>query len=238
MFALLFLALIGLFVLLFLWKLVSTLWILRYGDAAEKQTLEQKINPEFSLSPEMALRYRTKSSKLSAAELQTPYSPKVGQASAPIKMVAFIDFECPYTQSSYPALKQMLSENEGLIELSVRNFPLAPLHPNAYAVAVAATCAGEQKQFFAFSDLVFTTKKTDAESLFDFARQIGLRMDQFETCILTEKHSAEIQKDIKDGVDLGIRGTPTFIINDKKIEGTVDNETWKRIILDAIQQKK
>lgn len=238
MFALLFLALISLFVLLFVWKLVSTIWIIRYGDAAEKQTLEERINPQFSLSPEEAVRYRTKSSKLDAAALKTPYSPKVGPASAPIHIVAFIDFECPYTQSSYPALKQMLANHEGLIELTVRNFPLTPIHPNALPIAIAASCAAEQKQFFAFADLVFNTKKSDAESLFDFAKQLGLNMSQFEACILTEKHSSEIQKDIKDGVDLGIRGTPTFIINDKKIEGTVDSATWEKLLLNAIQGQK
>ena len=238
MFALFFLSLIGLFVLLFLWKLVSTIWIVRYGDEAEKQTLEEKINPNFTPSPEMALRYRTKSSKLDASKLQTNYSPKVGSSTAPVKIVAFIDFECPYTQSSYPALKEMLAQHEGIVQLSVRNFPLTPIHPQAMPLAIAASCAGEQNKFFAFADMIFTTKKYDSVSLNEFAKNLGLNINKFTSCITRNTHQNEINNDIQEGVDLGIRGTPTFIINDKKVEGSVDKATWDQILVRALQQQK
>lgn len=235
-FALLLLSLIGFFIILFVWKLVAAIWIIRYGDEAEKQTLSERVNPSFTASPELNLRYRTKSSKIEAAKLQTTYSPQTGPATAPIKMVAFIDFDCPYTQSTYPILRKFITEHEGLIQLTVRHFPITPLHPNALSVALASTCASEQKKFFPYADQIFDTKKDDPESLIEFAQNIGLDMEQFKLCLASEKHLQDIQKDMQEGADIGIRGTPTFVIGTKKVEGTIDTSMWEQLTVDALQK--
>ncbi len=238
LFVTIFLTLIGLFILLFVWKFVSTLWILKYGDSAEKLALTEKVNPSFSLSPEISAQRRAQPSTLNADKLIRPANPVFGEKQAPIKIIAFIDFECPYSQKSYPIFKKIMEEYDGAIEVVFKQFPIESLHPHAMDAALASTCAQEQGKFWEYYTLLFEQKTLDAQSLLNFADELGLKKDQFEQCIATQKYKSTIEQDLTDGINVGVRGTPTFVIDDKKVEGVIEKNLWDQLIVGALQNKK
>lgn len=237
-FVVIFLTLIGLFVFLFVWKFVSTLWILKYGDSAEKQALNEKVNPSFSLSPEIAAQRRTQPSSIEAEKLIRAQNPVFGDKQAPIKIIAFIDFECPYCQKSYPIFKKIMEEYDGAVEIIFKQFPIETLHPHAMDAAIASTCAQEQGKFWEYYTLLFEQKILDPESLLHFGEVVGLQKDQFEKCIGTQKYKSTIEQDLTDGINIGVRGTPTFVIDDQKVEGVIEKNLWDQLIVGALQNKK
>lgn len=236
-FVIILLILVILFVLLFVIKLIGAVWTLRYGTESQKQALSDKVNPSFTLSPEQALKKRGASSKIEAQKLIRKHNPTLGRPDAPIKIIAFIDFECPYCQQSYPIFKQMQEQYGDVIQVIFKHFPLGSLHPNALAAAHAATCAQEQGKFWPYYDLLFTKKVLDTESLLSNGAIIGLNTEKFQTCIQNERYINDIQEDMQDGADLGVRGTPTYVVGDKKFEGVVDTQLWERVIVSALPKK-
>lgn len=237
-FILLFLALLGLFVILFVWKFVSTLWTLKYGDATEKQALSERINPSFSLSPELAALQRAKPSKIEAQKLISSHSPVVGTPEAPVKIIAFIDFECPYSQKSYPIFKQVMEQYEGAAQIVFKHFPIESIHPNAVNAALASTCVQEQGKFWEYYDILFQEKKLDETSLLEAAERVGVNMEKLQECLSSQKYKKDIGEDLQDGIDVGVRGTPTFIIDNKKVEGVIEKNIWDQLIIAALQKSK
>lgn len=235
-FVILFLSLIGLFVALFVWKFVSTLYTIRYGDDASKQALSEKINPSFTLSPELSAQYQAKSSVVEAKNLTKGYNPTFGDKTAPVKIAAFIDFECPYSQQSYPILKQIMEQYDGAVQIVFKQFPLDTIHPNARTAALASTCAEEQGKFWEYYNLLFQNKQFDDASLLSFAEATGLDPEKFSTCLSEERYKQNVGQDLQDGIDAGVRGTPTFVIEDKKVEGVIQKNVWDQLIINALQK--
>lgn len=237
-FILLFLSLIGLFIALFAFKFLSILWTLKYGNAQEKQALDERINSGFTISPELSAKQSAKSSTKKAVELIHSYNPVFGIPKAPIKVVAFIDFECPYSQQAYPVLKQIMDQYDGAVQVVFKQFPLDTIHPNARIAALASTCAEEQNKFWEYYNLLFQNRQFDDASLLSFAETAGLDTAEFSACLKDERYKQNIGQDLQDGVDAGVRGTPTFIVEDKKVEGALDKKTWDQIIINALEQKQ
>lgn len=141
----------------------------------------------------------------------------IGPVEARVTLVEFLDPECEFCRAAFPTVKRLLAEYPEDLRLVVRYFPL---HGNSVLAAQATEAAGEQGKYFEMQELLFTRqqewgeKKTSQESLFvDYARQLGLDVEQFGSALQKPVYKAKIERDHADAVALGVRGTPTFFVN-------------------------
>lgn len=145
--------------------------------------------------------------------------PSIGPVDAPVTIVEFSDFQCPYSQRSVGVLKELRRIYGEKIRLVYRDYP-GPNHPYAPRAAEAAQCAGEQGKFWEFHDILFD-RQTPGKG-WDFptlATELGLQQDAFATCLNSGRFRDEVAKDIQDGFKLGITSTPTFFINGRPLVG-------------------
>lgn len=162
-----------------------------------------------------------------AASLADGRFPSIGPRDAPVGIVIFSDFECPFcAQAAKGLLGDVLPSENGKVRLVFRNFPLA-MHPWAREAAETAVCAQRQneKYFWAFHDYFFDNQreiKTSnlREKALEFAAGIdGFKLDEFKSCLKDETAAASVQKDIDLGNQMGITGTPTLFINGQRLSG-------------------
>jgi protein-disulfide isomerase len=146
-------------------------------------------------------------------KLDNSGSPAIGPSDAPVTLVEFSDFECPYCARFYHTLKQLAENYSGKIRIVYRQFPINT-HPNAQAAAVASLCADEQGQFWAMHDLMFEEQdQLDEASLKEKAERLGLDTDEFAACLDSGRHDERIQKDIREASRVGVDGTPAIFVN-------------------------
>jgi protein-disulfide isomerase len=165
-------------------------------------------------------------------------SPSRGPAAAPIEMIEFSDFQCPFCLRAHPTVNQVLSTYGDRVRLVYRHYPL-PNHPNARPAAEASQCAAEQDKFWQYYDRLFAdqTKLSD-EGLKQSAAALGLDAGRFNACVDSHKYKDRVEADIKDGNDAGVSGTPAFFINGRLLTGAQPFEAFKRIIDEELELKK
>ncbi len=161
--------------------------------------------------------------------------PFLGKEGAPITIVEFSDYECPFCERFYtqtlPSIKSTYIET-GKVKFVYRDFPLG-FHPQAEPAAIAANCAGEQGKYFQFHDKIFSNGGASGKSNSNYkqwAQELGLDVPKWEKCTNNPAQKQEIQKDISDGSAAGITGTPGFIINGKLISGAQPFSVFKQVI--------
>lgn len=143
-----------------------------------------------------------------------------GSSTAPVTLVAFTDFHCPYCKLVQPTLQSLLVRYGDNIRIVHRDFPIARLHPHALRVHEAARCAAEQNGFWSFHDKVLAgSSSADTAQLTTYAVDAGLNEELFLQCIESGRYVTAIQQDIEDGIRLGVSGTPTFFINGRVLRG-------------------
>jgi len=156
--------------------------------------------------------------------------PSIGPADAPVTIVEFSDFQCPYCQKSVATLKELRRLYGDKIRVVYRDYP-GPNHPQAASAAEAAQCAGDQGKFWEYHDALFDHQATgtgwDYEAL---ARELGLQAGDFSTCLSTGRYREEVRKDLRDGLALGIASTPTFFINGRPLVGAQPLTEFSRLI--------
>src|SRR3989344_1230452 len=157
----------------------------------------------------------------------------IGEENAPVTIVEFSDYQCPFCERFYlQTLDQLKKEyiDTGKVKLVYRDFPL-DFHPNAQKAAEAAECAGEQNKYFQMHDKLFENQVAlDTDDLKKYAKDIGLNTAQFNTCLDTGKMASEVESDYQEGVNYGVSGTPAFFINGKLIEGAQPFSVFKQAI--------
>lgn len=167
--------------------------------------------------------------------------PVIGDAKAPITLVEFSDFQCPFCGRFFKLTFPQIEENyikTGKVKLIYRDFPL-DFHAQAMPAALAAECAHEQNHFKEMHDMIFNTQSewTDNPKAVDlfkgFAKKLGLSVPQFNGCINNEKYALEIRKDMVDGATVGVTGTPGFFVNGKEISGAMPYEEVFKPVFDA-----
>ncbi|HEY5838222.1 MAG TPA: thioredoxin domain-containing protein [Pyrinomonadaceae bacterium] len=137
-----------------------------------------------------------------------------GDISAPVKIVEFTDFQCSACGAMYPVIEEVLKAYGNRVYFEVRNFPLSSIHENAFEAAQAAAAANAQGKFWPYIDLLYKNQKSlDTESLKKFAAQAGLDRARFDADLANGKFAADIRRDIEEGEQYGIEGTPTIFIN-------------------------
>ncbi len=168
----------------------------------------------------------------------TANSPSKGPAKAPVEMIEFSDFQCPYCLRADPTVQQVLSTYGDRIRFVYRHYPL-PNHPNARPAAEAAACADEQDKFWQYHDRLFAnpTKLSDPD-LKQHASELGLNTGQFNGCVDSHKLKAKVDGDLKAGEEAGVNGTPAFFINGRMISGAQPFEAFKKIIDEELALKK
>ena len=172
--------------------------------------------------------------------------PIIGNPDAPITIIEFSDFQCPFCARFYsqtlPLIYQEYIE-PGKVKLVFRDYPIQSIHPNAVPAAVASECANEQGKFKEMHDMLFekqnewsSQETTVALSLFgQYATKIQLEQEVFDSCLTSGKYIEEIKKDLDDGRDYGVSGTPGFFVGNDQIgyvelKGAQPFDSFKKII--------
>ena len=164
------------------------------------------------------------------AEAALDNAPRRGPQDAPIVIVEFADYECPYCQRIHPDLKKLQVEFAGKVSLAFKDFPL-PMHPHAEKAAEAARCAEEQGQFWNFHDMLFENQqKLELAQLKEYAHALKLDAARFDQCLDAGEQAAAVRKDFAQGQRLGLTGTPSFFINGHFLSGAVKYSTLREIV--------
>src|SRR5579863_7035335 len=157
-------------------------------------------------------------------------SPVRGPADARITLVEFSDFECPFCSAAVKQVDIVMAAYPKDIKLIYKQFPLS-MHPHAEIAAEASLAAREQGKFWEMYDVLFKNyRRLSRENILLFAKQIGLDMDKFTADLDSHKYKAEIKKDIGEGEDANVYGTPAFYINGKQYNGEVSLAALKPIL--------
>lgn len=153
-------------------------------------------------------------------EINTAGSPFKGKAEAPVTIVLFTDFQCPYCARAVPLLEQVLEKNKDKVKLVFKNFPLKS-HAFARKAAAAALAAAEQGKFWEYHDRLFQNySRLNDQVVQELAQQIGLDLQRFEKDMDDPQVSQAISQDLQDGAKAGVRGTPTFFVNGSLLRNT------------------
>ena len=165
-----------------------------------------------------------------------PGEPSRGSPDAPITIVEFSDFQCPYCKRAHPTIEQLLSEYGEQIYFVYRDFPLGN-HPRAVPAAEAARCAGDQDGYWAYYDNLMTAPGNLAdEDLTKRAGDVGLDTAAFTECLQSGRHRDAVDAAQADGAALGVTGTPAFFINGRVVSGAKPLATFQQIINDELQR--
>lgn len=212
---------------------------------AKQPSQKQPLSPPFQTPDEISrirqallvkLRRNTKihvnlsRPELPVLNVSADDDPWTGAAQAPVTIVEFSDFECPYCKRGMPVLKELLEKYPGKLKLVYRDFP-GPNHQQALSAAEAAQCAAEQSRFWEYHDALFTRQApTTGWNFSALAEDLGLHRPSFDACMKENRYREEVVKDLQDGLKLGVTSTPTFFINGRPLVGARPLEDFQTII--------
>jgi protein-disulfide isomerase len=170
------------------------------------------------------------------SKLRTAVGPQdhvLGKASAEITLLEYGDYECSHCGQAYPLIKKLLRDFSNDLLLVVRNFPLQQSHPYAMIAAQAAEAAALQNKFWEMHDLIYEHQdEIDQNNLIYFAETLNLDMDKFENDLQSQNIISKIESDFESGIRSGVNGTPTFFINDQRLDSY--DETYESLA-DAVR---
>ena len=149
-----------------------------------------------------------------------------GNPAAPLTLLEYGDYECPYCGAAYPIVKLVQQQMGDRLRFIFRDFPLAQVHPHAELAAEAAEAAGGQGKFWEMHDMLYEHQQAlELADLIHYAMAIGLDMPTFEQDLAEHRYAARVREDFKSGVRSGVNGTPTFLINGQRHDGAYDLAT-------------
>ncbi len=164
-------------------------------------------------------------------------APLKGLTTAPVKIIAFSDFQCPFCSRVGPTMRQIEETYGGKVAVAFKQFPL-PMHDNAELAAEAALAANEQGKFWQMHDKLFENQsKLDRPSLESYAKDLGLDLEKFKAALDSGRFKAQVEKDKAQGSSAGISGTPSFVVNGKLLVGAQPFEEFKRAIDEALSAR-
>ena len=158
--------------------------------------------------------------------------PSWGPTDAPVTIIEFGDYQCPYCKRFWDETFPQIQENyEGQVRFVFRDMPLASIHPHAQKAAEASECADDQGQFWEYHALLWTNQQQlDVASLKAYAGELGLDTATFDHCLDSGKNAQEVQKDYSDAISYGVQGTPSFFINGQELTGAQPFSEFQIII--------
>jgi len=161
-----------------------------------------------------------------------------GPDDAPVTLVEYGDYECPYCGMAHPVVKRAQRELGKQLRFVFRNFPLAEAHPHAQIAAQAAEAAGAQGRFWEMHDMIFEHQDAlEVKDLLGYAASLGLDAEQIARDLEAGTYVKRVKEDFRSGVKSGVNGTPTFFVNGARYDGSWANEkAFIGALRDAAQQ--
>src|SRR3989344_203228 len=153
----------------------------------------------------------------------------IGSIDAPVQMIIYSDFECPYCARFVDTIEKVKAEFGDKVAITFRHFPLV-FHKEAVPAAIASECAAEQGKFWEMHDKLFEdneNKKFNAEEFKKDAGELGLDQAKFNQCLDTNKYKEKVQRQMLEGKSVGVTGTPTTFINGEFVIGATPFEDYK-----------
>ena len=169
----------------------------------------------------------------------------LGSPDAPVTIIEFSDFQCPYCERFYSQTFEQLKTNyidTGKVRFVFKDFPLS-FHEKAMPAALAAECAGEQGKYWEMHDKLFGeqqrwVKSDKPNDVFkEFAKELGVDTDKFNECLDSQKYLAEIREDQQEGLAAGVQGTPAFFINGQFLSGAQPYQVFQQVIDQILAEK-
>ncbi len=147
-------------------------------------------------------------------------APVLGKPGAPVTLVEFSDFQCPFCRQFAPNMRQIEKNFGDKVQLVYRQYPIPSLHPFAFKAAEASLCANEQGKFWELHDMMFGEQdKLTVMDLKEKARRLGMDQKKFDSCLDTGKYTERVQKDMQEGTRVGVTGTPAIFVNGVELPG-------------------
>ena len=212
----------------------------RINKYLEDQKKDEKINEYLAkLTKGQPVEVYFKKPKLTM-DIEVGTGPIWGSKSAPVTIVEFSDFQCPFCSKAAATVDEVKKKYKGKIQLAFRHFPLS-FHKEAGPAAEASMCLNEQSvdKFWKYHDILFENQKElDQASLDKYAKQAGANMDKYKECMTSGRHKETVKKDTEYGEKIGVRSTPTFFINGELVSGALPLEAFSEVIEEAIAETK
>ena len=165
--------------------------------------------------------------------------PALGSASAPVTIVEFSDFQCPFCQRVAPTLKQVQKTYGDKVRIVWKDFPLTQIHPEAFKAGEAGQCAAEQGKFWEYHDRLFANQQALLpDSLKKYAADAGLDAAAFSACLDTSKYGDRVREGVAQGSRLGVNSTPTIYVNGRMLSGAQPYETIAAVIDEELARGK
>ncbi|MEK6706251.1 MAG: DsbA family protein [Bdellovibrionota bacterium] len=240
---------------------------IKIPDAEYKKFVADKHIPETQINPQIKERINSYLQSMKRQELTQAYvgkltkdapveiyfnkpklqipvevgnAPVSGKADAPITVIEFSDFQCPFCARAADTVTELRKKYGEKVRVAFKHFPL-PMHQEAKPVSEASMCVNEQSsdKFWKFHDLAFKNQsKLDTASLESYAKQSGADIAKYSECIKAKKYADLVSKDLEYGEKIGVKSTPTFFVNGQLVSGAVPMETFAEIIEDELGQRK
>lgn len=206
---------------------------------SEQRATERKNEYFKTLGSKATIKNYLKPPPIQRSDVSVTGAPSKGAEKAQVTIVKFEDFECPFCKSVQPTLAALLKQYNGKVRLVHKDLPLEAIHPRAQLAAEGARCAGEQGKFWEYHDTLYAkTPKLAEADLKAYAKDMGLESAKFDQCLASGKYRAAVQKDLAEGANLGLTGTPAFFINGREISGALPLESFATIIDEELAQAK
>ena len=168
------------------------------------------------------------------AELTVPVGDRdhvQGPADAPVTLLEYGDYECPYCGAAYPIVKQVQAQMGDRLRFVFRNFPISTSHPHAEQAAEAAEAADAQGRFWEMHDHLYEHQRhLEPGDLRGYASELGLDVDRFEDELARHVHADRVRDDFMSGVHSGVNGTPSFYVNGVRHDGSYEAETLLAVL--------
>ncbi len=182
--------------------------------------------------------------KYSIVSLLEPYrlpvdatGPALGKQSAPVTVVEFADFQCPYCRQAEATVHAILAKHPDEVRLVFRQLPLASVHPNAISAARTSVCADRQGKFWPMHDALYSDQSALSDAgLKETAQRMGLDMDKWAACMSDAATTHSIETDLRAADQLNISTTPFFLVNGRPIKGSVAVNQFEAIITEELRR--
>lgn len=185
--------------------------------------LEEKYGAAYEIGP-----YRL--------EVDVAGEPAAGPEDAPVTIVEFSDFECPYCSRLVPTLDRIKEEYGDRVRLVFKQFPLRNIHPNAQKAAEASLCAHDQGEFWAMHDAMFADQgNLGVDALKAMGEEIGLDTGAFSECLDSDRYADAVEEDLQEGQRVGVSGTPAMFVNGRMLSGAVPYEEVARVVDEELE---
>lgn len=162
--------------------------------------------------------------------------PSQGPRNAPVTIVEFSDFQCPYCKQAALDLKPLMQSYGAEVRFVFKQMPLS-IHADAFKAAQASVCAGEQGRFWEYHDILFGSSDLSVPALQKYASDLGLKSNEFNACLNSEASATAVRKDMQEARQADVQGTPTFFVNGRIIRGMKNLEDFKTLIDQTLKQR-